>query len=153
VWSGWPGGKTEVLTLNIDLKSSRCIIPAGSKIIINKASILDQRIVIVLTHWNNSPRVNMSLHPHTFCWFRANLSLCSFFIIYVQKWRLVDSWTFTNIFSQYKQQVTNRSHVITNQTDRRRTFWSLEISKYRRELKRRIPIHIYQFIFVNCNLI
>jgi hypothetical protein len=104
------------LTLNIDLKSSRCIIPAGSKIIINKASILDQRIVIVLTHWNNSPRVNMSLHSHTFCWFRANLSLCSFFIIYVQKWRLVDSWTFTNIFSQYKQQLTNGYNVITNQT-------------------------------------
>jgi hypothetical protein len=32
-------------------------------------------IVIVLGHWNNSPRVDMSLHPDSLFWFRANPSL------------------------------------------------------------------------------
>jgi hypothetical protein len=30
---------------------------------------------IVLAHWNNSPRVDMSLHSDTLVWFRANQSL------------------------------------------------------------------------------
>ena len=30
---------------------------------------------IVLAHWNNSPRVDMSLHSNTLFWFRANQSL------------------------------------------------------------------------------
>jgi hypothetical protein len=30
---------------------------------------------IVLAHWNNSPRVNTSLHSDTLFWFRANQSL------------------------------------------------------------------------------
>ena len=29
-------------------------------------------IFLVLTHWNNSPRVDMSLHSDTLSWFRAN---------------------------------------------------------------------------------
>jgi hypothetical protein len=32
-------------------------------------------IFIVLAHWNNSPRVDMSLHSDTLFWFRANQSL------------------------------------------------------------------------------
>ena len=32
-------------------------------------------IFIVLTHWNNSPRVEMSLHSDTLFWFRASQSL------------------------------------------------------------------------------
>jgi hypothetical protein len=32
-------------------------------------------IYIVLSHWNNSPRVDMSLHSDTLFWFRANQSL------------------------------------------------------------------------------
>ena len=32
-------------------------------------------IVIVLAHWNNSPRVDMMLHSDTLFWFRANQSL------------------------------------------------------------------------------
>ena len=32
-------------------------------------------IFIVLVHWNNSPRVDMSLHSDTLFWFRANQSL------------------------------------------------------------------------------
>ena len=34
---------------------------------------------IVLAHWNNSPRVNMSLHSDTLFWFRAIQSL--FFLV------------------------------------------------------------------------
>ena len=30
---------------------------------------------LVLAHWNNSPRVDMSLHSDTLFWFRANQSL------------------------------------------------------------------------------
>jgi hypothetical protein len=33
------------------------------------------RWVIVLVHWNNSPRVDMSLHSGTLFWFWANQSL------------------------------------------------------------------------------
>ena len=32
-------------------------------------------LFIVLAHWNNSPRVDMSPHSDTFSWFRANQSL------------------------------------------------------------------------------
>ena len=32
-------------------------------------------IFIVLAHWNNSPRVDMTLHSDTLFWFRANQSL------------------------------------------------------------------------------
>jgi hypothetical protein len=32
-------------------------------------------IFIVLAHWNNSPRIAMSLHSDTLFWFRANQSL------------------------------------------------------------------------------
>jgi hypothetical protein len=32
-------------------------------------------IFIKLAHWNNSPRVEMSLHSDTLFWFRANQSL------------------------------------------------------------------------------
>ena len=32
-------------------------------------------IFIVLTHWNNSPRTDMSPHWDTLSWFRANQSL------------------------------------------------------------------------------
>jgi len=32
-------------------------------------------IFIVLAHWNNNPRVYMSLHSDTLFWFRANQSL------------------------------------------------------------------------------
>ena len=32
-------------------------------------------IFIVLAHWNNSPRVDMSLHSDTLFWFWANQSL------------------------------------------------------------------------------
>ena len=32
-------------------------------------------ICIVLVHWNNSPRVDMSLYSDTLLWFRANQSL------------------------------------------------------------------------------
>ena len=31
--------------------------------------------LIVLAHWNNSPRIDMSLHSDTLFWFRANQSL------------------------------------------------------------------------------
>ena len=31
-------------------------------------------IFIVLAHWNNSPRVDMSIHSETLFWFRANQS-------------------------------------------------------------------------------
>jgi hypothetical protein len=37
--------------------------------------IKNDSIIIVLAHSNNSPRVDMSLHSHTFSWFRANQSL------------------------------------------------------------------------------
>jgi hypothetical protein len=40
--------------------------------------VLDQQaelVFIVLAHWNNSPRVDMSLHSDTLFWFRANQSL------------------------------------------------------------------------------
>jgi len=30
------------------------------------------RFFIVLAHWNNSPRIDMSFHSHTFSLFRAN---------------------------------------------------------------------------------
>jgi hypothetical protein len=36
-------------------------------------------IFIVLAHWNNSPRVDMSLHSDTLSWFQANQSL--FFLL------------------------------------------------------------------------
>jgi hypothetical protein len=36
-------------------------------------------IFIVLAHWNNSPRVDMSLHSDTLFWFRADQSL--FFLL------------------------------------------------------------------------
>jgi len=32
-------------------------------------------IFILLAHWNNSPRIDMSLHLDTLSWFRANQSL------------------------------------------------------------------------------
>jgi hypothetical protein len=32
-------------------------------------------IFIVLIHWNNSPRIDMSPHSDTLSWFRANQSL------------------------------------------------------------------------------
>ena len=32
-------------------------------------------IFILLAHWNNSPRVDMSFHTYTLFWFRANQSL------------------------------------------------------------------------------
>ena len=32
-------------------------------------------IIIVISHSNTSPRVDMSLHSHTVSWFRANQSL------------------------------------------------------------------------------
>ena len=32
-------------------------------------------IFIVLAHWNNKPRVDMSLHSDTLFWFRTNQSL------------------------------------------------------------------------------
>ena len=32
-------------------------------------------ILIVLAHWNNSPRIDMSLHLDTLFWFRSNQSL------------------------------------------------------------------------------
>jgi hypothetical protein len=32
-------------------------------------------IFIVLSHWNNSPRIDMSPHPDTLSWFRAIQSL------------------------------------------------------------------------------
>jgi hypothetical protein len=32
-------------------------------------------IFIVLAHWNNSPRIDMSLHSDTLSWFRSNQSL------------------------------------------------------------------------------
>ena len=32
-------------------------------------------IFIVLAHWNNSPRIDTSLHSDTLSWFRANQSL------------------------------------------------------------------------------
>ena len=35
-------------------------------------------IFIVLAHWNNSTRVDMSLHSDTVSWFRANRSLLFF---------------------------------------------------------------------------
>jgi len=38
-------------------------------------------IVIVLSHWNNIPRVDMSLHSDTLSWFRANQPL--FFLLNV----------------------------------------------------------------------
>jgi hypothetical protein len=37
-------------------------------------------VFIVLAHWNNSPRVDMSLHSDTLFWFRANQSLL--FLLY-----------------------------------------------------------------------
>jgi len=40
--------------------------------------VLDQHAELlfkVLAHWNNSPRVGMSLHSATWFWFRANQSL------------------------------------------------------------------------------
>jgi len=33
---------------------------------------------------------------------------------------------FSNVFSQYKEQLTNRPQIITNQTDHRRTLGTLE---------------------------
>ena len=35
----------------------------------------EARFVLVLVHWNNSPRVDMSHHSDTLFWFRANQSL------------------------------------------------------------------------------
>jgi len=37
--------------------------------------VLDQYNFYRLAHWNNSPRVDVSLHPDTLTWFRANQSL------------------------------------------------------------------------------
>jgi hypothetical protein len=37
--------------------------------------VLDQYNIYRLDHWNNSPRVDVSLHSDTFFWFRANQSL------------------------------------------------------------------------------
>ena len=45
-----------------------------NKLIINKTNALSL-IFIVLAHWCNSPRVDMSLHSNTVFWFRANQSL------------------------------------------------------------------------------
>ena len=40
--------------------------------------VLDQHagldFIIVLDHWNNSPRIDMSSHSDTLAWFRANQS-------------------------------------------------------------------------------
>jgi hypothetical protein len=33
------------------------------------------KFCIVLVHWNNSPRIDMSPYSDTLCWFRANQSL------------------------------------------------------------------------------
>ena len=56
---------------------------------------------------------------------------------------------FESISSQYNQQVTNRSHVITNNTSHRRSFGELRITKYKRESMGRMPIHFYRF---NCGI-
>jgi hypothetical protein len=40
--------------------------------------VLDQQaelVSIVLAHWNNSPRVDISLHSDKLFWFRANIAL------------------------------------------------------------------------------
>jgi hypothetical protein len=42
---------------------------------LNEDFALWRWIFIVLVHWNNSPRVDMSLHSSTLFWFRANQSL------------------------------------------------------------------------------
>ena len=43
-----------------------------NKLIVNETMMM---IFIVLAHWNNSPRVDMSGHSDTLFWFRTNQSL------------------------------------------------------------------------------
>ena len=46
-----------------------------NKLIFNEMTNMLSWIFIVLAHWNNSPRVDMSLHSDTLFWFRTNQSL------------------------------------------------------------------------------
>jgi hypothetical protein len=47
-----------------------------NEMMMRSAFVLDQHaFLVVLFHWNNSPRVDMSLHSHTLFGFRANQSL------------------------------------------------------------------------------
>ena len=52
------------------------IYSGQNKLIFNETSTL-RWIFIVLAHWSNSPRVDMSLHSDTLFWLRANKSLLS----------------------------------------------------------------------------
>ena len=40
------------------------------------------KVCIVLAHWNNSPRVDMSIHSDILSWFRANQSVLFFSIMH-----------------------------------------------------------------------
>jgi len=42
-----------------------------NKFIFNEMMMRSALFFIVLAHWNNSPRVDMSTHPDTLFWFRA----------------------------------------------------------------------------------
>jgi hypothetical protein len=72
-------------------------------------------ILIVLAHWNNSPRIDMSLHMHTLFWFRGNPYLlfllnaaCS-----VEKQQIHQKWTTTTSIKPLNTTKTN-THGIVN---------------------------------------
>ena len=68
--------------------------------------------------------------------YNARYKYFKFCMIYVQNWRVRE---LLNILSQYKNQLTNRPHVISNQTNHLGEnlghLKDLEISKYKREWK------------------
>jgi hypothetical protein len=70
-------------------------------------------IFIVLAHWNNSPRVDMSLHSDTLSWFRANQSL---FLL------------FNTVYLVEKQQISELSvpiitKVVSSKSNKSQKLW------------------------------
>jgi hypothetical protein len=57
-----------------------------------------------------------------------------------------------NVLLQCKQQLSNRPSLVTNQTYHWSTVGSLEIYKYKRELKACIPMQIIVLVFALYNL-
>ena len=58
-----------------------------NEMMMRSAYVLDQHAELdfcgkkkVLAYWNNSPRVDMSLHSDTLFWFRAN-QICTFSLV------------------------------------------------------------------------
>jgi hypothetical protein len=60
----------------------------GDRVRFVKHQQAELEFLIVLAHWNNSPRVEML--PHTWCWFRANQSLLFSLMMRAQQRRKVD---------------------------------------------------------------